>query len=181
MRRNAASLSVSADCAGFSSLDAARHGQGLAASEPLCGQSIDLASTHMEITMPTLDPSQATQFRGRLRQRAAQLRGEIRNTLTRTSDETHVRIAEPARDKEDDSFSNLIVDLNFADIDRDSDELRRIDAALARLSDGSYGTCIDCDRPIAAARLAVEPTAERCIRCQETYEKTHATEKTPSL
>ena len=131
--------------------------------------------------MPTLAPSEATQFRGRLRQRAAQLRGEIRNSLTRSSDETHVRISEQARDKEDDSFSNLIVDLNFADIDRDSDELRRIDAALARLSDGSYGTCIDCDQPIAAARLSVEPTAERCIRCQEIYEKTHATEKTPSL
>ena len=53
--------------------------------------------------------------------------GDIQRTLERSSDESHVRIAEQARDAEDDSFSNLIVDLNLADIDRDAQELRRID------------------------------------------------------
>ena len=131
--------------------------------------------------MNTLEPSQAPRFRLRLRERATQLRGEIRSTLARSADETHVRIAELARDREDDSFSNFIVDLNLSDIDRDADELRRIDAALKRLSDGRYGICVDCDQKIALARLEAELTAERCLRCQELYEKTHATDKTPSL
>src|SRR3954471_11141080 len=125
--------------------------------------------------MPTLQPSQATEFRARLRERAQQLRGEIREVLERSADETHANIAERARDVEDDSFSNLIVGLNSADIDRDGDEIRRIDSPLARLSDGSYGPCIDCDLEIPMGRLQAEPTAERCIRCQELYEKTHAT------
>ena len=131
--------------------------------------------------MNTLQPSQATEFRARLRERAQQLRGEIREVLERSTDETHANIAERARDIEDDSFSNLIVDLNFSDIDRDADEIRRIDAALTRISDGSYGTCVDCDQAIPMARLEAEPTAERCIRCQERFEKTHATAGTPSL
>jgi DnaK suppressor protein len=131
--------------------------------------------------MTTLQPSQATEFRTRLRERAQQLRGEIQEVLERSTDETHANIAERARDLEDDSFSNLIVDLNFADIDRDADEIRRIDGALTRLSDGSYGTCIDCDQDIPMARLEAEPTAERCIRCQELFEKTHASANTPSL
>jgi RNA polymerase-binding protein DksA len=125
--------------------------------------------------------SQATEFKSRLRERAAQLRAEIRAALDKSKVETHVRIAERARDIEDDSFSNLMVDLNYADIDRDADELRRIDRALARLSDGTYGTCIECAQDIPLARLEAEPTADRCIRCQEIYEKTHATPSTPQL
>ncbi len=120
-------------------------------------------------------------FQARLNERAAQLREEIRETLARSNDETHVRIAETVRDEGDDSFSDLIVDLNFADIDRDAQELRRIDGALVRLQDGSYGHCEDCDQPIALARLEAEPTASRCLTCQERYERTHATPNTPTL
>jgi DnaK suppressor protein len=131
--------------------------------------------------MSSTDPRQTASMKSRLRERAAQLRGEIQQTLERSSDETHVRIAEQARDAEDDSFSNLIVDLNLAEIDRDADELRRIDTALLRLSDGSYGLCEDCGQRIPEARLEAEPTALRCIRCQELYEKTHAVGSTPRL
>ncbi len=123
----------------------------------------------------------ASAIQARLTERAAQLRQEIRDTLARSNDETHVRIAETVRDEGDDSFSDLIVDLNFADIDRDAQELRRIDGALVRLKDGSYGRCEDCDQPIAQARLDAEPTASRCIACQERYERTHASPNTPTL
>jgi DnaK suppressor protein len=131
--------------------------------------------------MSSLDPQQTSHMKSRLRQRAAQLRGEIQRTLERSSDETHVRIAEEARDTEDDSFSNLIVDLNLSEIDRDADELRRIDTALARLSQGSYGICESCGQKIPEARLEAEPTALRCVRCQELYERTHAGVSTPRL
>jgi RNA polymerase-binding protein DksA len=132
--------------------------------------------------MSSTQPQQTSiAMKSRLRARAAQLRGEIQRTLERSSDETHVRIAEQARDTEDDSFSNLIVDLNLAEIDRDADELRRIDTALARLSEGSYGLCEDCGQRIPQARLEAEPTALRCLRCQELYEKTHAVGSTPRL
>ena len=38
-------------------------------------------------------------------------------------------------------------------------------AALARMEAGDYGLCIECDNPIAAARLDFEPSASRCIEC----------------
>lgn len=66
-------------------------------------------------------------------------------------------------------------------IDRDAVELRRIDVAMHRLVDGSYGRCANCDRKIPLARLLAEPTATRCSECQERFEQTHATEKTPVL
>lgn len=120
-------------------------------------------------------------FKKRLRARSEQLREEIRSTLERSSDETHVRIAERARDMEDDAFSSLIVDLNFAEIERDANELRRIDAALRRILDGTYGQCVNCGTTIPKARLEAEPTALRCVRCQDMFEKTHAVPGTPTL
>jgi DnaK suppressor protein len=131
--------------------------------------------------MTSLNPQQSTAMKARLRERAAQLGDEIQHTLERSSDETHVRIAEQARDTEDDSFSNLVVDVNLAEIDRDADELRRIDSALARINEGSYGFCESCGQEIPAARLQAEPTALRCVQCQELYEKTHAGNGTPRL
>jgi DnaK suppressor protein len=44
-------------------------------------------------------------------------------------------------------------------------QLAAIDAALARLEAGSYGTCTTCGGPIAEARLAARPAAATCITC----------------
>lgn len=44
-------------------------------------------------------------------------------------------------------------------------QLVQIDAALARLAEGSYGRCERCGQPIGAARLAARPLASTCIRC----------------
>lgn len=48
--------------------------------------------------------------------------------------------------------------------------LKRIDAALLRCNDGSYGLCIDCDEPIASARLEFDPTTLRCFECASEIE-----------
>ncbi|EYR65183.1 hypothetical protein N866_05895 [Actinotalea ferrariae CF5-4] len=44
-------------------------------------------------------------------------------------------------------------------------ELAEVDAAEARLDDGTYGTCERCGAPIPAARLEARPTARTCITC----------------
>ncbi|OSQ51422.1 TraR/DksA family transcriptional regulator [Marivita geojedonensis] len=47
----------------------------------------------------------------------------------------------------------------------DLEELRRIDAALGRIEDGSYGTCVKCGEAISEERLAAVPTAPLCRTC----------------
>jgi RNA polymerase-binding protein DksA len=131
--------------------------------------------------MPPLGQQETSDLSARLRERATQLRNEIQETLERSSEESHARIAEQARDAEDDSFANLMVDLSYSDVQRDVDELRRIDAAQRRLQEGSYGICLQCGMEIPRARLEAEPTAVRCINCQELFEKTHLGASTPSL
>jgi RNA polymerase-binding protein DksA len=45
-------------------------------------------------------------------------------------------------------------------------QLEQIEAALQRIEDGSYGTCVDCGATISEARLTVRPEAARCVECQ---------------
>ena len=61
-------------------------------------------------------------------------------------------------------------ELELALDDRESTELRMVDAALARIEAGTYGLCIDCGVEIPLARLHAAPEAPRCIVCQEKIE-----------
>ena len=45
-------------------------------------------------------------------------------------------------------------------------ELAAVKAALARLRDGEYGLCAQCDAEIPYDRLRVEPWALRCVACE---------------
>ncbi|MFD7155587.1 TraR/DksA family transcriptional regulator [Kribbella sp. NPDC059898] len=45
--------------------------------------------------------------------------------------------------------------------------LAEIEAALDRLTDGTYGLCERCGQPIAPARLEARPTARTCIDCAQ--------------
>lgn len=45
------------------------------------------------------------------------------------------------------------------------DEIQQIRFALARITNGTYGTCANCGEPIGEARLKARPIATRCINC----------------
>lgn len=45
--------------------------------------------------------------------------------------------------------------------------LEEIDAAFARLDDGTYGKCEDCGKPVPEGRLEIIPYARRCVKCQQ--------------
>jgi RNA polymerase-binding transcription factor DksA len=49
--------------------------------------------------------------------------------------------------------------------------VNRLSAALDRLSRGQYGTCVECEEPISAARLRAAPDVQTCVRCQDRLER----------
>lgn len=51
--------------------------------------------------------------------------------------------------------------------------LQRIESALSRLENGTYGTCVRCSKMIAQERLEAMPEASMCIHCQKTEIKSH--------
>ena len=58
-----------------------------------------------------------------------------------------------------------------ATVKRRALQLRRIQAALARIDAGEYGRCQSCDEEIPAKRLEVDPTALYCIKCASEQEQ----------
>jgi RNA polymerase-binding protein DksA len=55
--------------------------------------------------------------------------------------------------------------------DKAAQQLGQVEAALARIADGSYGTCLRCGRTIAPGRLEALPWVAHCIDCQSAIDK----------
>jgi len=124
---------------------------------------------------------QTTTLRATLRARLAALRELLSEHMRKSDDDRTRLLADRVRDAEDESVADLIVDLDLADIDRDLEELRDVEAALERAKGAAFGVCASCQGAIPYERLTVYPTATRCIRCQSVHEKTYAHHGTPSL
>ena len=58
-------------------------------------------------------------------------------------------------------------ELAIRNLDRESQLLRNVRAALTRINDGSYGVCLHCEEDINPKRLNAVPWTPFCIACQE--------------
>ena len=88
---------------------------------------------------------------GELRNRAGSLEDELRQPLEA-------------------DFGDQAIDLADDEVLAGTDviarrEIAQVEATLTRIENGSYGRCLSCGDPIAGGRLAVLPTASRCINC----------------
>jgi RNA polymerase-binding protein DksA len=81
---------------------------------------------------------------------------------------------------EDETLDNHIAETATATLDREIDYtleensehvLRDIEGALERIEEGTYGTCMNCGRPIAEERLTAIPWATYCIDCKRLQER----------
>ena len=116
-----------------------------------------------------------------IEQRRKALLAELRDDAERVQRDRHEDLAGAAPDAGDESVATLIADLDQADLGRDLSELRAIEAARTRLSDGSYGICADCGGDIGYERLKANPSALRCIDCQTLHEKLYGNATGSSL
>src|ERR1700761_9079456 len=62
-------------------------------------------------------------------------------------------------------------ELAIRNLDRESNLLRQVRAALARIADGSYGVCLHCEEEISPKRLNAVPQTPYCIKCQEAADR----------
>ena len=121
--------------------------------------------------MEALTKKDLDHFGKLLAERKRRLGEEIRRVLARTGREPYADILAGGSDAGDSSVADLLSDVAFAEVARDAAEVRDINAAQARLAAGTYGSCIDCGRPIGKKRLEAYPTAKRCIEDQQRREK----------
>jgi DnaK suppressor protein len=116
-----------------------------------------------------------------LRHRYTEVWSDIRRELDKHGEQKYADLVQGAGDPEDAATADVLVDLNLSEIDRDAQELRAIQDALARLKRGEYGYCGRCGEEISAGRLEALPHATLCIECQKRAERVQAPDPTPSL
>jgi len=68
------------------------------------------------------------------------------------------------------SEADIQEDIEFALIQMKAETLQKIDEALSRLEEGSYGYCFECGEEISERRLRALPFAVRCKDCEEARE-----------
>ena len=129
----------------------------------------------------SLTDKQAKELRAMVEARRIALIAELREDAARAREQPYAEHAGPAPDAGDESVATLITDLEQADMTRDLDEFRALEAARDRIQHGGYGECIDCTNDIGYERLKAFPAALRCIHCQERHEKTYGGTPKPSL
>lgn len=111
--------------------------------------------------METYDTSMAARFRTLLLARAV----DLNETLAHELEGVHAE-AEAAGDFKDVAARDAQSGIEEAQTAHAAHELVRVEAALRRILDGTYGRCLACDEPIALQRLVAMPAAAYCVDCQ---------------
>ena len=115
---------------------------------------------------PFMNERQVAYFRQKLLAWKDDILKESKETLSHLQDENHVLpdIADRASSETDRS-------LELRTRDRQRKLISKIEAALQRIEDGSYGYCEDTGEPISLGRLEARPTATLSVEAQERHER----------
>lgn len=115
---------------------------------------------------PFMNERQVAYFRQKLLAWKEDILKESKETLSHLQDENHVLpdIADRASSETDRS-------LELRTRDRQRKLISKIDAALKRIDDGSYGYCEETGDPISLKRLDARPIATLSIEAQERHER----------
>lgn len=98
------------------------------------------------------------------------LRSELSAKLNAQDNPALLGLRNRMEETDDWAVADLETALDVAEVSRDVGELREVESALARIADGTYGDCVECGKHIPHGRLVANPSAPRCIACQERLE-----------
>ncbi|HVX80976.1 MAG TPA: RNA polymerase-binding protein DksA [Devosiaceae bacterium] len=115
---------------------------------------------------PFMNPRQREYFRAKLERWKEEILKESRETLDNLQEESqnHPDMADRASSESDRA-------LELRTRDRQRKLIAKIDAALKRIEDGTYGYCEETGDPIGVARLDARPIATLSLEAQEMHER----------
>lgn len=97
-------------------------------------------------------------------------KARILNQLDKTKKDDLTLHAEDLPDEVDLASSDLNQSMSLRIRDRERELVLRIEEALSKIEEGTFGLCEMCEEPIDIKRLEAQPIAEMCIRCKEQEE-----------
>ena len=119
--------------------------------------------------------SRARDLRKMLEDRRGELLREVQGRIRDArSDITKER---QVLDQGESSEVDIQEDIEFALIQMKAETLNKIDVALRRLNEDTYGICFECGGEIADRRLRALPFAVRCKDCEEARETAEQRER----
>lgn len=115
---------------------------------------------------PFMNPRQREYFRQKLERWKEEILRESRETLENLQEESqnHPDMADRASSESDRA-------LELRTRDRQRKLISKIDAAVKRIDDGTYGYCEETGDPIGIARLDARPIATLSLEAQEMHER----------
>jgi DnaK suppressor protein len=119
-----------------------------------------------------MNPLQLEYFRQKLLRWRAELLAESTETLQHLKEES---LAEPDLTDRASLETERAIELRTRD--RERKLISKIDAALTRIEDGSYGFCEETDEPISLRRLEARPIATLSLEAQERHERMERTHR----
>ncbi len=127
---------------------------------------VDVAEYRPTADEPFMNPRQRDYFRAKLNSWKEDILRESRETLENLQEESqnHPDMADRASSESDRS-------LELRTRDRQRKLISKIDAAVKRLDDGTYGYCEETGEPIGIARLDARPIATLSLEAQESHER----------
>lgn len=119
-----------------------------------------------------MNPLQVEYFRQKLLKWRAELLSGAGDTLSTLSEENFQK-----PDMTDRAQMESDASLQLRTRDRERKLLSKIESALRRIEDGSYGYCEDTDEPISLKRLEARPIASLSLDAQERHERMERTHR----
>ncbi|HUQ94907.1 MAG TPA: TraR/DksA family transcriptional regulator [Bryobacteraceae bacterium] len=96
--------------------------------------------------------------------------GRLRQELMLAMGRRDDILVESQADPMDESLSYSMREMAVGQLNRNSETLRKIEEALERMKEGSYGLCEECEESIPAKRLNAIPWSSFCVSCQERHD-----------
>jgi DnaK suppressor protein len=105
-----------------------------------------------------------------LEERRREILAQVQEKMRDVRAEGGIGEGQGVLDAAESSEADIQDDIEFALIQMKSETLNRIEEALARLDEGTFGNCFECGDEISERRLRALPFAVRCKDCEEARE-----------
>ena len=127
-------------------------------------------STHKAPNREQMNPDRYAELKKILEDRRREMMSQVQERMRDVRAEGASSVVQGVLDAAESSEADIQDEIEFALIQMKAETLNKIDEALRRLEEGTYGYCFECGEEISEKRLRALPFAVRCKDCEEARE-----------
>jgi DnaK suppressor protein len=124
-----------------------------------------------------MDRDRYSELKGILEERRREILGQVQGKIRDVRTEGANNPTQGVLDAVETSEADIQDEIEFALIQMKAETLHKIEEALRRLEEGTFGYCFECGEEISERRLRALPFAVRCKDCEEARETAQQRER----